>query len=106
MTTTAYTLLQQDQVDKISGLSQTQLELLGDVRILDSHVTRSNDLTTQPNVQVRDLYKEHVALEREFAVKLQQLARKAADKKSRKIAALVVGSEPTKPCDDSTIARR
>ncbi|EKM51975.1 uncharacterized protein PHACADRAFT_212588 [Phanerochaete carnosa HHB-10118-sp] len=71
-----------DQVDTLASLSDTQLELLSDVR---------------------DLYRERVAIEREYATKLQLLAKKAADKKAKKIVALVVGHEPAKPAQDSAI---
>ncbi|KAI8978808.1 hypothetical protein BD414DRAFT_119172 [Trametes punicea] len=73
-----------DQVEKISSLSDAQLELLADVR---------------------DLHKERAALEREYAAKLQLLAKKAADKKTKKTPALVLGSRPTKAWDESTINR-
>ncbi|EIW59085.1 uncharacterized protein TRAVEDRAFT_122627 [Trametes versicolor FP-101664 SS1] len=70
-----------DQVERISALSDSQLELLADVR---------------------ELHKERAALEREYAAKLQLLAKKAADRKAKKIIALVVGGEPTKAWDEST----
>ncbi|OSD07541.1 hypothetical protein PYCCODRAFT_1430796 [Trametes coccinea BRFM310] len=73
-----------DQVEKISSLTDAQLELLADVR---------------------ELHKERSALEREYAVKLQLLAKKAADKKAKKIVALVLGNEPTKAWDENTIAK-
>ncbi|KAI0373757.1 hypothetical protein BV20DRAFT_962334 [Pilatotrama ljubarskyi] len=73
-----------DQVEKISALSDAQLELLADVR---------------------DLHKERAALEREYATKLQLLAKKAADRKAKKMPALVVGNEPTKAWDESTLAK-
>ncbi|PIL22850.1 hypothetical protein GSI_15545 [Ganoderma sinense ZZ0214-1] len=71
-----------DQVEKISSLTDAQLQLLEDVR---------------------DLHTQRVALEREYATKLQLLVRKAAEKKAKKISALVVGNEPTKPCDENTL---
>ncbi|KAL7280164.1 hypothetical protein ACG7TL_006583 [Trametes sanguinea] len=73
-----------DQVEKISSLTDAQLELLADVR---------------------ELHKERSALEREYAAKLQLLAKKAADKKAKKIVALVLGNEPTKAWDENTIAK-
>ncbi|KAI0916825.1 hypothetical protein AcW1_007828 [Taiwanofungus camphoratus] len=73
-----------DQVDLLANLSDAQFELLADVR---------------------DLHRDRAALEREYASKLQVLARKAADKKSKKIAALVVGNEPTKAWGEDTIQR-
>lgn len=71
-----------DQVDRLASLSDAQLELLADVR---------------------DLYRERVAIEREYATKLQLLAKKAADKKAKKIAALIVGPDPSKPVQDGAI---
>ncbi|KAI0328863.1 hypothetical protein GY45DRAFT_1325708 [Cubamyces sp. BRFM 1775] len=71
-----------DQVEKISGLYDAQLELLADVR---------------------DLHRERAALERDYAAKLQLLAKKAADKKAKKMQALVLGNEPTKAWDESTL---
>ncbi|KZT64927.1 hypothetical protein DAEQUDRAFT_732022 [Daedalea quercina L-15889] len=73
-----------DQVDRLVALSDVQLELLADVR---------------------EMHKERVALEREYATKLQALARKAADKKSKKDAALVVGPEPTKAWGEDVLQR-
>ncbi|KAI9061334.1 hypothetical protein FKP32DRAFT_948969 [Trametes sanguinea] len=73
-----------DQVEKISSLTDAQLELLADVR---------------------ELHKERSALEREYAAKLQLLAKKAAEKKAKKIVALVLGNEPTKAWDESTVAK-
>ncbi|KAI1794856.1 hypothetical protein LXA43DRAFT_994584 [Ganoderma leucocontextum] len=71
-----------DQVEKISGLSDAQLQLLEDVC---------------------DLHTQRAALEREYATKLQLLVRKAAEKKAKKMPALVVGNEPTKPWDENTV---
>ncbi|KAI0669220.1 hypothetical protein C8Q78DRAFT_1042286 [Trametes maxima] len=73
-----------DQVERLATLSDAQLELLADVR---------------------ELHKERAVLEREYATKLQLLAKKAAEKKSRKISALVVGAEPTKAWDESTFTK-
>ncbi|KDQ62593.1 hypothetical protein JAAARDRAFT_30501 [Jaapia argillacea MUCL 33604] len=71
-----------DQVDRISSLSDAQLDLLSDIR---------------------ELYRERVALEREYATKLQVLSKKAGDKKAKKMALLVVGSEPTKAWDENAV---
>ncbi|THH27874.1 hypothetical protein EUX98_g6316 [Antrodiella citrinella] len=46
---------------------------------------------------------ERVVLEREYATKLQLLAKKLSDKKSKKMAALVIGTEPTKSWDENTL---
>ncbi|CDO68266.1 hypothetical protein BN946_scf184842.g29 [Trametes cinnabarina] len=56
-------------------------------------------------VQVRELHKDRAALEREYATKLQALAKKAVEKKAKKIVALVLGNEPTKAWDENAIAR-
>ncbi|CCM05936.1 uncharacterized protein FIBRA_08175 [Fibroporia radiculosa] len=73
-----------DQVDRLVNLSDAQLELLADVR---------------------ELYKDRAALERDYAAKLQALARKAAEKRSKKDSMLVVGSEPTKAWGEDTLQR-
>ncbi|KAI0755276.1 hypothetical protein C8Q80DRAFT_422803 [Daedaleopsis nitida] len=71
-----------DQVERIASLTDSQLELLEDVR---------------------DLHRERAALEREYATKLQLLVKKAGEKKAKKMQALVVGNEPTKVWDENTI---
>ncbi|KAI0769881.1 hypothetical protein C8Q74DRAFT_1271721 [Fomes fomentarius] len=71
-----------DQVEKIASVTDAQLELLEDVR---------------------DLHRERAALERDYATKLQLLVKKAAEKKAKKMPALVVGNEPTKAWDENTI---
>ena len=55
---------------------------------------------------MRELYRESVAIEREYATKLQALARKASEKKNKKIATLVVGAEPTKAWGEDVLSRR
>ncbi|EPQ50992.1 hypothetical protein GLOTRDRAFT_141152, partial [Gloeophyllum trabeum ATCC 11539] len=73
-----------DQVELIADVSTKQLELLSDVR---------------------DLYRDRAALERDYAVKLQALASKASEKKSKNITPLVLGTEPTKAWDENVIQR-
>ncbi|KXN83109.1 Protein BZZ1 [Leucoagaricus sp. SymC.cos] len=46
-----------------------------------------------------------VALEREYAAKLQTLTRKAIDKKAKMEARYIVGEDPTKSWDNSTLKR-
>ncbi|KAI0081551.1 hypothetical protein K474DRAFT_1681918 [Panus rudis PR-1116 ss-1] len=82
MSTQTYGKCLPDQVDRIASLTDAQLELLDDVR---------------------ELFRERIALEREYATKLQILGKKAAEKKNRKIAALVVGTEPTKAWTEATL---
>ncbi|KIJ62735.1 hypothetical protein HYDPIDRAFT_157678 [Hydnomerulius pinastri MD-312] len=71
-----------DQVDRIASLFDAHLGLVTDVR---------------------DLYRDQAALEREYAAKLQLLAKKATEKKLKAAASLVAGDSPTKPCTDGTI---
>ncbi|RDB15326.1 Protein BZZ1 [Hypsizygus marmoreus] len=71
-----------DQVERIATLFDVHLELIGDVR---------------------ELYRDRAALEREYAAKLQLLTKKAAEKKSKMEAALVVGENPTKAWDSGTL---
>ncbi|THH20534.1 hypothetical protein EW146_g844 [Bondarzewia mesenterica] len=73
-----------DQVDLVARLSDAQLTLLGDIR---------------------EIYSDRAALEREHATKLQALAKKALDKKLKKVAAAVVGDEPTKDWNEDTISQ-
>lgn len=64
---------------------------------------RSTDILP---LQVRDLHRERAALERDYATKMQLLVKKAAEKKAKKMPALVVGNEPTKAWDENTIRQR
>lgn len=56
--------------------------------------------------QVRDLIRERAALEKEYAQKLQAIARKAAEKRSRTAAARIVGEDPAKAFGDDAIRRK
>lgn len=71
-----------DQVDRIADLFDAHLGLVGDVR---------------------ELYRERVALDRDYASKLQILARKASEKKARTVSSLVLGNEPTKIWDENAL---
>ncbi|EGO23646.1 hypothetical protein SERLADRAFT_370507 [Serpula lacrymans var. lacrymans S7.9] len=71
-----------DQVDRIANLFDAHLGLL---------------------VDVRELYRDRAAVEREYAAKLQVLARKATDKKNKIASLLVVGDSPTKVYDEATL---
>ncbi|KAL4250780.1 hypothetical protein ABKN59_006093 [Abortiporus biennis] len=82
MTSQSYGKDLPDQVDILSSLTDAQIDIIGDVR---------------------ELFRERAALEREYATKLQLLAKKTAEKMSRKMAAIVVGSEPSKSWDENTI---
>lgn len=58
------------------------------------------------SIKVRDLYRERVALDREYALKLQALARRASEKKAKLTASLVLGNEPTKVWDENALRKR
>ncbi|KAJ7195463.1 hypothetical protein GGX14DRAFT_676626 [Mycena pura] len=73
-----------DQVDRISSLFDAHLHLL---------------------VEVRELYRDRAAVEREYAAKLQTLTKRATEKRAKLVPALVVGDEPTKATDDTTLAQ-
>ncbi|KAG1743309.1 uncharacterized protein EDB91DRAFT_1328561 [Suillus paluster] len=76
----SYGQLLPDQVDRISSLFDAHLVLLADVH---------------------ELYRDRAVLEREYAVKLQQLAKKANERKNKNALLLVVGDNPTKVCTES-----
>ncbi|KAI5119404.1 hypothetical protein M0805_005947 [Coniferiporia weirii] len=73
-----------DQVDRIAALTDAQLGLLGDVR---------------------EIYKDISALEKEYAGKLSALSKKAADKKNKRITSLVIGDDPSTAWGEDTIRR-
>lgn len=45
-------------------------------------------------------------MEREYAAKLQALARKASEKKAKMTTSFVLGDEPTKVWDESALRKR
>lgn len=55
---------------------------------------------------MRELYRERAALERDYAIKLQALTKKAIDKKGKLDTVLAVGEDPAKTWDDSTVGRK
>lgn len=57
-------------------------------------------------IQVCELYTDRAALEREYAVKLQQFAKKAGEKKNKSALSLVVGDNPAKACTESIIQQK
>lgn len=70
--TNSYGQLLPDQVDRISSLFDGHLGLLADAR---------------------ELYRERAALERDYATKLKQLAKKASEKKNKNELLLVLGDD-------------
>ncbi|KAF9267293.1 hypothetical protein L218DRAFT_1060412 [Marasmius fiardii PR-910] len=71
-----------DQVERVAANFDVHLELVS---------------------EIREIYKERVTLEREYAAKLQILAKKAVEKKNRLESRLVLGSDPTKTWSESTL---
>lgn len=71
-----------DQVDLVANLSDAQADIFGDIR---------------------ELYRERVTIERDYAAKLMALAQKAVEKKNKKMALAVVGDEPSKQWNDDTL---
>jgi hypothetical protein len=56
--------------------------------------------------QIRELYRERAALERDYAGRLSALAAKAVDKKNKKMSRAVVGDEPFKPWSEEALLQR
>ncbi|KAG8881854.1 hypothetical protein FRB97_008978 [Tulasnella sp. 331] len=73
-----------DQVDSLNNVIEKQLSLLSDVR---------------------DLIKERAVLEKDYAQKLQVIARKAAEKRARTAASRVVGDYAVKAHNDDLLKR-
>lgn len=71
-----------DQVEKIAALFDAHLEVISDVR---------------------ELYNVRAALERDYAAKLQLLAKKAGEKKSKMGSLFILGNDPTKSWDANTL---
>lgn len=71
-----------DQVEKIAALFDAHLEVISDVR---------------------ELYNARAALERDYAAKLQLLAKKAGEKKSKMGSLFILGNDPTKSWDANTL---
>ncbi|KAG9021282.1 hypothetical protein FS837_007383 [Tulasnella sp. UAMH 9824] len=85
MATVQYGTELPDQVEVLNKVLENQLSLISDVR---------------------DLIRERAALEKEYAQKLQVIARKAAEKRSRTAAARIVGEDPAKAFGDDAIRRK
>ncbi|KAJ8080417.1 Protein BZZ1 [Marasmius tenuissimus] len=71
-----------DQVELISANFEAHLELIN---------------------EVREVYKERVALERDYAAKLQVLGKKAAERKSKLELRLALGTDPTKAWSEASL---
>jgi formin-binding protein 1 len=56
--------------------------------------------------QIRELYRERAAVERDYAARLLALAQKTIDKKNKKMALGVVGDDPAKAWNEETLVQR
>ena len=91
-------------MDRITGLFDAHLGLIADVR--SPFVENGCGVFTTSFVQIHDIYRDRVALEREYAAKLQLQLKKATEKKNKVVTLLVAGDSPTKPCSDSTVQQQ
>lgn len=57
-------------------------------------------------MQLRELFRERVVLEKEYASKLQALAKRAGEKKAKRMSKLVLGDEPTRVWTEETVRQR
>ena len=89
----------------MANLSDAQADILADVSTLSQQPPSSFSCETLP-AQIRELYRERAALERDYAAKLLALAQKAVDKKNKKMPRAVVGDEPFKPWNEETLLQR
>lgn len=78
----------QDQVDSVFDV---HLGWVADVRT--TLVKRGSWSYCCQSLQLRDFYCNRAALEREYATKLELLARKVTEKRLKAVAPLVVGSD-------------
>jgi len=94
--------LERDQVEKISKLYEAHIELTSDVRNTMSFGSmQQSDLP-----QLQDLYNARIALERDYASKMQALTRKASERKARMDLPLILGSDPNPGWDEDTLKKR
>lgn len=90
-------------MDRISANLSAHIQLVVDVSL---GTYFESALNLQGNRQVRDLYRDRVALEREYATKLHALAKKAAEKKAKVESEVVLGDDPTKVWDESILKQK
>lgn len=91
-------------MDRIAGFFDAHLGLIIDV--CSPFVESWCGVLSASFVQIHDVYRDRVALEREYASKLQLLVKKATERKNKAATSLVAGDSPTKPCSDSTVQQR
>jgi formin-binding protein 1 len=56
--------------------------------------------------QIRELYRERAAVERDYAARLLAVAQKAVEKKNKKMVLGVVGDDPAKLWSEETLHQR
>lgn len=95
----------QDQVENLNSVLEKQVSLLSDVSAGYFPVILSN-AGLIARFKVRDLVKERAALEKDYAQKLQAIARKAAEKRARTAASRVVGDDAVKAHSDELLKRK
>jgi len=89
-------------VESIINSVDSHLELIGYV----SKSVRTPWRALKGCHQTREIYTARVALEREYAGKLQGLAHKFSDKKAKMGASFIVGNEPSQSWDSTVLRQR
>ena len=87
------------------------------INFIDSHLELINDVSRSAEFlwrlfnaerchQTREIYTARVALEREYAGKLQGLVRKFTEKKAKMEMSFIIGNEPNKGWDSTILKQR
>lgn len=89
-------------MERITNFVDSHLELIADVS-----VNQQNSFEISEGChQTRELYTARIALEREYAGKLQVMARKFSEKKAKVETSFVLGNEPNKTWDSAVLRQR
>lgn len=91
-------------MDRVAGFFDAHLGLIADV--CSPFAKNRCGMFSASFLQIHDIYRDRVALEREYAAKFQLLLKKATERKNKAANLLVAGDSPTKPCSDSTIQQK
>jgi hypothetical protein len=88
----------------VANLSDAQADILDDVSkfYLEYVIGFGCEIPDQ----IRELYRERAAVERDYAARLLALAQKAVDKKNKKMPLAVVGDDPAKAWNAETLIQR
>lgn len=93
-----------DCTDKIAAVTDAQIGLLSDVStILQCGAQRWAVFIT---LQLRELFQARIALEKDYAVKLQTLVKKANEKKSKRLPKAIFGPEPFRSWNEESLKLR